>query len=79
MSEGDGFDFVIGRGKAWAARKVWSYINPCYFLICFAQTKIALFTFFNNWLSKGKRKFSASRTVFSCNTLRGNKVTIFLS
>ena len=43
MSEGDGFDFVTGRGKAWAARKVWSYINPCYFLIRFAQTKITLF------------------------------------
>ena len=28
---------------------------------------------------KGKRKFSASRAVFSCNVLRGNKVTIFLS
>ena len=38
MSEGDGFDFVTGRGKAWAARKVWSY-----FLIRFAQAKITLF------------------------------------
>ena len=28
--------------------------------------------------NKGKRKFSASRAVFSCNMLRGNKVTIFL-
>ena len=28
--------------------------------------------------NKGKRKFSASRVVFSCNVLRGNKVTIFL-
>ena len=27
----------------------------------------------------GKRKIYASRTVFSCNMLRGNKVTIFLS
>ena len=29
--------------------------------------------------NKGKRKFSASRAVFSRNMLRGNKVTIFLS
>ena len=29
--------------------------------------------------NKEKRKFSASRAVFSCNVLRGNKVTIFLS
>ena len=29
--------------------------------------------------NKGKRKFSASRAVFSCNMLRGNKVAIFLS
>ena len=29
--------------------------------------------------NKGKRKFSASRAVFSCNVLRGNKVAIFLS
>ena len=28
--------------------------------------------------NKEKRKFSASRAVFSCNVLRGNKVTIFL-
>ena len=47
------------------------------FLICFAQTKLTLFIFFNNWLSKGKRKFSASKDVFSCNTLREIKVTIF--
>ena len=50
-----------------------------YFLICFTQTKITSFIFFNNWVSKGKRKFSASRAVFSCKMLRGNKVTIFLS
>ena len=49
-----------------------------YFLIRFTQTKTTLFIFFNNWVSKGKQKFSASRAVFSCNTLRGNKVTIFL-
>ena len=29
--------------------------------------------------NKGKRKFSASRAVFSCNVLRGNTVKIFLS
>ena len=29
--------------------------------------------------NKGKRKISASRAVFSCNMLRGNKVRIFLS
>ena len=29
--------------------------------------------------NKGKRKLSASRALFSCNMLRGNKVTIFLS
>ena len=49
-----------------------------YCLIRFAQTKITLLVFFNNWVSKGKRKFSASIPVFLCNMLRGNKVTIFL-
>ena len=49
------------------------------FLIRFAQTKMTLFIFFNNWVSKGKRKFSASKALFSCNVLRKNKVTIFLS
>ena len=29
--------------------------------------------------NKGKRKFSASRAVFSCNVLRGNTVKTFLS
>ena len=48
-------------------------------LIRFAQTKITLFIFFSNWVSKGKRKFSSSRAVLSCNTLYGNKVTIFHS
>ena len=48
-----------------------------YFLIRFAQTKITLFIFFNNWVSKEKRKFSASRAVFSFNTLPGNKVNNF--
>ena len=43
------------------------------------QTKISLFIFFNNWVSKGKRKFSASRAVFSYIMLRENKVAIFLS
>ena len=28
-----------------------------YFLILFAQTKITLFIFFDNWVSKEKRKF----------------------
>ena len=50
-----------------------------YFLICFAQTKKTLFIFFNKWVSKGKRNFSASRALFSCNMLHGNKVTFFLS
>ena len=27
----------------------------------------------------GKQKFSASRAVFSCNMLRGNKITMFVS
>ena len=36
-------------------------------------------TYFRKQLcNKGKRKFSASRAVFSCNMLRGNKVTISL-
>ena len=38
--------------------------NHICFLIRFAQIKIALFIFFNNWVSKGKPKFSASRAVF---------------
>ena len=38
-----------------------------YFLIRFPQTKITLFIFFNNWVNKGKKKFSASRAAFSCN------------
>ena len=42
-------------------------------------TKITLFIFFNNWVSRGKRKFCASRAVFLCNILRGNTVAIFLS
>ena len=42
-------------------------------------TKITLFIFFNNWVSRGKRKFSASRALFLCNILRGNTVAIFLS
>ena len=48
-----------------------------------SSKKITLFIFFNNWVNKGKRKFSAtraaSRAVFSCNMLRGNEVTILLS
>ena len=55
------------------------FVLLSYFLIRFAQTKITVFIFFNNWVSKGKQKFSASRTVFSCNALRASKVTIFLS
>ena len=54
-------------------------IQCAYFLIRFAQTKITLFIFFNNWVNKGKRTFSGSTAVFSCNTFSGNKVTIFLS
>ena len=49
------------------------------FLIRFAQAKMTLFIFCNRWVSTGKRKFSASKALFSCNTLRKNKVTIFLS
>ena len=53
--------------------------SSLHFLICFAQTKITLFIFFYNQVNKGKRKFSASRAMFPCNMLRGDKVTIFLS
>ena len=41
--------------------------------------KKTLFIFFSNWVSKGKRKFPASRAVLLCNMLRGNKVTNFFS
>ena len=33
----------------------------------------------NNWMNKGKQKFSATRAVFLCNMMRGNKVTILIS
>ena len=54
-------------------------IGPNHFLTHLAQTKITLFIFVNKLGNKGKRKFSASRVVFLCNMLRGNKGTIFLS
>lgn len=56
-----------------------------YFLLGFAQMKITLFIYFNNWENNGKRKFlaiaepcSSSRTVFSCNILLAKKNKIFL-
>ena len=55
------------------------------FLIRFAQTKIALFILVSNWVIRENESFlivelcSRSRAVFSCNMLRVNKVTIFLS
>ena len=45
-----------------------------YFLIRFAQTKITLFIFWNNWVIKENERF-----LFSCNVLRGNTVKTFLS
>ena len=60
------------------ARHYWTSTTN-YFLIRFAETKITYFIFVNNWVIREKQKFSASRVVFSCNKLRGNKVTIFLS
>ena len=60
--------------------------NSSYFLIRFAQTKITLFIFVKNWVVRENESFlivepcsRLSRAVFSCNVLRGKKVTVFLS
>ena len=41
-----------------------------YVLIYFDQRSITLFIFFNNWVNRIKRNFSAGRAVLSCKVLR---------
>ena len=63
-------------------------LKQCYFTAFSMETMFQLFTnslrsnennliyFLKQLGNKGKRKFSTSRAVFSCNVLRGNKVNI---
>ena len=50
----------------WSISQLVSENKLIYFLIRFAQTKITLFIFVNNWVIRRKRKFSGSSAVFSC-------------
>ena len=54
-------------------------INSLLFSNSFRSNENNLIYFLKQLGNKGKRKFSASRAVFSCNVLRGNTVKIFLS
>ena len=51
------FEVILATREEKYKNSLWNVFSKCYFLIGFAQTKITLFIFWNNWIIKANESF----------------------